>query len=97
MLSFIQSYIGEQPRDILLGAADEVLISMKQANASKAEKLDEIKELLGDVSEDRYVFEQSGIDRISQGVCAVVAFASHCHCLALPVLILALSCLWLYL
>ena len=53
VLSFIQSYIGEQPRDILLGAADEVLISMKQANASKAEKLDEIKELLGDVTEDR--------------------------------------------
>ena len=54
VLSFIQSYIGEQPRDILLGAADEVLISMKQPNSTKAERLDEIKELLGDVTEDRY-------------------------------------------
>ena len=54
VLSFIQSYIGEQPRDILLGAADEVLISMKQPNSTKAERVDEIKELLGDVTEDRY-------------------------------------------
>ena len=54
-MSFVQSYIGEQPRDILLGAADEVLISMKQMNNSKVEKIDEIKELLGDVTEDRYL------------------------------------------
>ena len=54
ILSYVQSYIGEQPRDILLGASDEVLISMKQSSGKK-EKLDEIKELLGDVTEDRFV------------------------------------------
>ena len=53
-MSYVQSYIGEQPRDILLGASDEVLISMKQSSGKK-EKLDEIKELLGDVTEDRFV------------------------------------------
>ena len=52
VLSFIQSYIGEQPREILLGAADEVLISMKQPGSRK-EQLSEVKGLLEDITEDR--------------------------------------------
>ena len=54
VLSFIQSYIGEQPREILLGAADEVLLSIKQT-ANRKEQLSEVKNLLEDITEDRLV------------------------------------------
>ena len=54
VLSFIQSYIGEQPREILLGAADEVLLSIKQTGNRK-EQMSEVKNLLEDITEDRLV------------------------------------------
>ena len=52
ILSFIQSFIGEQPRDILLGAADEVLTSIK-SNPNKEDQMKEVKDLLGDLPEER--------------------------------------------
>lgn len=64
VLSFVQTYIGEQPRDILLGAADEVLKGVKQ-NAPKKERLAEVKELLGDVSEDRFATLENLVNKLT--------------------------------
>jgi pre-mRNA-splicing helicase BRR2 len=47
VLSFIQDYIGDQPRDVLCGAADEVLIMLKNDRMRDKERKREIDSLLG--------------------------------------------------
>lgn len=47
LLSFIQEALGDQPRDILCGAADEILTVLKSDKLKEREKKREIDELLG--------------------------------------------------
>ncbi|XP_002165482.2 U5 small nuclear ribonucleoprotein 200 kDa helicase isoform X1 [Hydra vulgaris] len=54
LLSFIQAAIGDQPRDILCGAADEVLITLKDERLKDKEKKKEISALLGNMPDERY-------------------------------------------
>lgn len=54
LLSFIQEALGDQPRDILCGAADEILAVLKQDRLKEREKKKEIDNLLGSVAEERF-------------------------------------------
>jgi len=54
LLSFIQQAIGDQPRDILCGAADEVLATLKDEHLREREKQREISSLLGSVEDDKF-------------------------------------------
>lgn len=54
LLSLIQAAIGDQPRDILCGAADEVLICLKDEKLKDRERKKEIAALLGSVPDERY-------------------------------------------
>ncbi|KAH0568285.1 putative U5 small nuclear ribonucleoprotein 200 kDa helicase [Cotesia glomerata] len=55
LLSFIQEAIGDQPRDILCGAADEVLAVLKNDRLKEKEKKRETELLLGGVlAEERF-------------------------------------------
>lgn len=54
LLSFIQEALGDQPRDILCGAADEILAVLKQDRLKEREKKKEIDNLLGAVAEERF-------------------------------------------
>ncbi|RMX47508.1 hypothetical protein pdam_00002126 [Pocillopora damicornis] len=54
LLSFIQAAIGDQPRDILCGAADEVLIALKDDKLKDKERQKEIVSLLGGMPDERY-------------------------------------------
>ena len=47
MLSFIQASLGDQPRDVLQGAVEEVLITLKDKKQSDREKKKETEALLG--------------------------------------------------
>ena len=49
LLSFIQEALEDQPRDILCGAADEVLKTLKDDKRKEKEKKKEIEELLGNL------------------------------------------------
>lgn len=55
LLSFIQEALGDQPRDILCGAADEVLAVLKNEKYKDREKKREIDSLLGSVADERWV------------------------------------------
>ncbi|KAK3589739.1 hypothetical protein CHS0354_021060 [Potamilus streckersoni] len=54
LLSFMQAAIGDQPRDILCGAADEVLIVLKNEKMREKEKKKEVENLLGPLAEERF-------------------------------------------
>jgi pre-mRNA-splicing helicase BRR2 len=54
ILSFIQECIGDQPRDILCGAADEVLIILKNDRLRDKERKREVEALLGTQSDERF-------------------------------------------
>ncbi|XP_071827411.1 U5 small nuclear ribonucleoprotein 200 kDa helicase-like isoform X1 [Apostichopus japonicus] len=54
LLSFIQAALGDQPRDILCGAADEVLATLKNDNSRSKEKEKELELLLGKLAEERF-------------------------------------------
>jgi len=54
MLSFIQAAIGDQPRDILCGAADEILFVLKDEKKKDKDKKKEITSLLGDMPDERF-------------------------------------------
>eukprot|EP00112_Aurelia_sp_Birch-Aquarium-sp1_P011482 Seg2414.1 transcript_id=Seg2414.1/GoldUCD/mRNA.D3Y31 product="U5 small nuclear ribonucleoprotein 200 kDa helicase" protein_id=Seg2414.1/GoldUCD/D3Y31 len=54
LLSFIQAAIGDQPRDILCGAADEVLLALKDDKLKDKDKKKEISALLGDMPDERF-------------------------------------------
>lgn len=43
-----------QPRDILCGAADEVLATLKEEHLKEREKQREVNSLLGTVGDERY-------------------------------------------
>lgn len=54
ILSFIQAALGDQPRDILCGAADEVLAVLKNEKLKDSERKLETEELLGSLAEERF-------------------------------------------
>lgn len=54
ILGFIQEAIGDQPRDILCGAADEVLATLKSEKIKDKERKKEVESLLGNLAEERY-------------------------------------------
>ena len=54
LLSFIQAALGDQPRDILCGAADEVIIVLKNEKYRDKERRKEIQSLLGALEDTRY-------------------------------------------
>ncbi|WKX97568.1 hypothetical protein Q1695_013326 [Nippostrongylus brasiliensis] len=53
ILAFIQEAIGDQPRDILCGAADEVLAVLKSDKIREKEKKKEVELLLGPLTDER--------------------------------------------
>ncbi|XP_028179425.1 putative U5 small nuclear ribonucleoprotein 200 kDa helicase, partial [Ostrinia furnacalis] len=54
LLSFMQSALGDQPRDILCGACDEVLVVLKNDKLKDPEKKKEIEMLLGPIPDERF-------------------------------------------
>ncbi|CAH0553226.1 unnamed protein product [Brassicogethes aeneus] len=54
LLSFLQEALGDQPRDILCGAADEVLSVLKNDRLKEREKKKETETLLGPIAEERF-------------------------------------------
>jgi pre-mRNA-splicing helicase BRR2 len=62
LLSFIQKMIGDQPRDVLCGAADEVLATLKADHMKGKEKKKEISSLLGALDDETFAM-LSGLGR----------------------------------
>ncbi|MEE6520153.1 hypothetical protein FKM82_017964 [Ascaphus truei] len=54
LLSFIQAALGDQPRDILCGAADEVLAVLKNDKLRDKDRRKEVDQLLGQTDDTRY-------------------------------------------
>lgn len=54
LLSFIQEALGDQPRDILCGAADEILAVLKNDKLKDRERKRDIDSLLGSVADERF-------------------------------------------
>ena len=54
LLSFIQEALGDQPRDILGGAADEILVILKNDKMSSREKKKDTEEFLGKLADERF-------------------------------------------
>ncbi|XP_072387732.1 U5 small nuclear ribonucleoprotein 200 kDa helicase [Diabrotica undecimpunctata] len=54
LLSFLQEALGDQPRDILCGAADEVLQVLKNDRLKEREKKKETETLLGAIADERF-------------------------------------------
>jgi len=54
LLSFIKSCFGDQPQDVLRGAADEVLAILKNENMRAPDKKVEIEKVLVPISQDRF-------------------------------------------
>ncbi|KAI8793415.1 U5 small nuclear ribonucleoprotein 200 kDa helicase [Biomphalaria glabrata] len=54
LLNFIQAALGDQPRDVLCGAADEVLIVLKNDRMKDKEKKKEVENLLGELADERF-------------------------------------------
>lgn len=54
LLSQVQSFLGDQPQDILRGAADEVLGAIKTEGRTNPDKKKELENLLGPIDEERF-------------------------------------------
>lgn len=54
LLTFMQSALGDQPRDILCGACDEVLVVLKNDKLKDLDKKKEIEMLLGPIADERF-------------------------------------------
>lgn len=54
LLSFLQEALGDQPRDILCGAADEVLTVLKNDRLKEREKKKEAESLIGNIADERF-------------------------------------------
>ncbi|ELU09831.1 hypothetical protein CAPTEDRAFT_222545 [Capitella teleta] len=54
LLSFIQAALGDQPRDVLCGAADEVLAVLKNDRMNNKERKKDIENLLGGIADERF-------------------------------------------
>ena len=54
ILDVVAKQFGDQPDDVLRGAAEEALVLLRDRNLKEAERKKRIQELLGDVDEDNY-------------------------------------------
>ncbi|KAI0979875.1 hypothetical protein GJ496_001918 [Pomphorhynchus laevis] len=54
ILTFLQSSLGEQPRDVLCGAADEILVVLKNDKLKDKERQIEIEQLVGKLADDQF-------------------------------------------
>ena len=54
LLNFIQVAIGDQPRDVLCGAADEILAVLKNDRLKDKDRKKEVENLLGPMPEERF-------------------------------------------
>ena len=54
LLDFIKRYIGDQPKDVLVGAAEEIILTLSDSKVSASDKHSEILSLLGEVSPQQY-------------------------------------------
>src|SRR4051812_12829923 len=54
LLSFMQESLGDQPREVLYGAADEVLRVLKREKVKEGEKRREVESLLEKISDERF-------------------------------------------
>lgn len=54
LLSFIQAALGDQPRDVLCGAADEVLAVLKNDRMKDKERKKEVESLLSTLADERF-------------------------------------------
>ena len=54
ILNFIQEFIGDQPRDVLCGTADEILICLKNEKLKDKEKKKEIEAFIGPMNEEKF-------------------------------------------
>ena len=65
LLSFIQAALGDQPRGILCGAADEVLAVLKNDCMRDKERKKEIETLLGSVADERFALLTNLVKKIT--------------------------------
>ncbi|DBA74615.1 TPA: DExH-box ATP-dependent RNA helicase DExH12 [Trebouxia sp. C0005] len=56
ILSFIREQFGDQPQDVLKGAADEILAVLKDDKKRDPERQKECEELLGPVGDDKFTY-----------------------------------------
>jgi len=56
LLTAIQNQLGDQPRDVLIGATDEVLMELKNEKTKDREKRSEIEAMLGKLQDTHYHF-----------------------------------------
>lgn len=54
ILAFLSEMLGEQPRDVMCGAADEILQVMKSDKFKEKEKKKECEELLGKLKDEKF-------------------------------------------
>ncbi|KAI6657806.1 U5 small nuclear ribonucleoprotein [Oopsacas minuta] len=54
LLNFIKRFIGDQPNDVLVGAAEEIIMTINDPKISASDKHNEILSLLGDVTPKQY-------------------------------------------
>jgi pre-mRNA-splicing helicase BRR2 len=56
LLTAIQDQLGDQPRDVLIGAADEVLTELKSEKSKDLTKRSEVEAMLGKLEDSKYYF-----------------------------------------
>ena len=54
LLSVLQSVFGDQPQDVMRGAADEVLAALKEEGKTEREKQKNVEALMGEVTPERF-------------------------------------------
>ena len=54
LLNFVRRFIGDQPKDVLIGAAEEIILTINDPKISSSDKQHEIVSLLGEVSSKQY-------------------------------------------
>ena len=56
LLTAIQDQLGDQPRDVLIGAADEVLSELKNEKSKDLQKRSDVESMLGKLEDQKYFF-----------------------------------------
>ena len=54
LLNFVRRFIGDQPKDVLIGAAEEIILTISDTKLSSSDKNNEIVSLLGEISSKHY-------------------------------------------
>ena len=74
LLSFIMEALGDQPRDVLCGAADEVLAALKNERLRDKERRREVQTLLGSLADERYAL------LVNLGKKFPIGYLPNAHC-----------------